>query len=221
MKIVTYNIQLANRIDRALEVLQSESELASADLLSLQEADGPAVERIAAALGMASAWYPAAVHSRTGRPFAPAVLSRWPIMEHRLLDLPHRGLHGLRRVAVHARIGTAAGAAVDFVAVHFGTMREILPWHQEAQARTVLEEVAGLTGPVIVAGDLNRKGLGRIFEAAGFDWVTRDVGLTHHIWSFDHVFARGLPSSAAKSGSIRTALKASDHRAVWAHFGGA
>jgi endonuclease/exonuclease/phosphatase family metal-dependent hydrolase len=219
MRIVTYNLQHATRIDRALEVIREEPELRSADVVSLQEADSRAVERMASALEMHAAWYPAAIHPRTNRHFAPAVLSRWPLRSHRLIDLPYPGLHGLRRFAVLARIEPPSGGELDFVAVHFGTMREILPRQQEAQARAVLEAVNGTTGPLVVAGDLNRRGLGRIFEQAGFHWITRNIGLTHHIWSFDHVFARGFPAGPDRSGSVRAALKASDHRAVWAHFG--
>ena len=219
MRVVTYNLQHATRIDRALEVIREETELRSADILSLQEADSGAVERVASALGMHAAWYPAAIHPRTGRHFAPAVLSRWPIPSHRLLELPHPGLHGLRRVAVHARIEPPSGGEVDFVAVHFGTMREILPRHQAAQARVVLDAVSERSGPLVVAGDLNRRGLGRLFEQAGFHWVTRNVGLTHHIWSFDHVFVRGFPAGEGRAGSVRAALDASDHRAVWALVG--
>jgi endonuclease/exonuclease/phosphatase family metal-dependent hydrolase len=214
MRIVTYNLHFATRVGRALDVIRSEPDLA-ADLMSLQEVDGPAVEQMAGALGMQSAWHPAAIHRRTGRHFAPAVLSRWPIVENRLLELPHPGLHGLVRVAVHARIERGPGDLIDFVAVHFGTMREIRPGQQEDQAKAVLEAVADRKGPVIVAGDLNRMGLGRLFERAGFDWVTRNVGFTHLVWSFDHVFTRGLRSAGARSGSVRAALKASDHRAVW------
>ena len=216
MRIVTFNLQIGHRIDRALEVIRSEPELASADVISLQEADGSAVDTIAGALGMQSAWYPAAIHRRTGRPFAPAVLSRWPIHSRRLLELPHAGLHGLRRFAVHARVEDEAPTAFDLVAVHFGTMREILPWQQEAQARAVLDAVSHIPGPLVIAGDLNRKGLGRIFEGSGFHWVTRDIGRTHRLWSFDHVFARGLPANGARYGSVKSALRASDHRAVWA-----
>ena len=218
MRVVTYNLQHAIRIDRALEVIRSEPDLSAADVMSLQETDRAAVDRVADALGMHAAWYPAAIHRRTGRHFAPAVLSRWPIIEHRLVELPHPGLHGLLRVAVHARIERGAGNILDFVAVHFGTMREILPAQQAAQARVVLDAVADQSGPLIVAGDLNRMGLGRVFERGGFNWVTRKVGRTHHVWSFDHVFTRGLRSHGARSGSVRAALQASDHRAVWVEF---
>ncbi len=215
MRIVTFNLQYANRLERALEVIRSEPALSSADMISLQEADDRAVAILGEALGMVSAWYPAAVHRKTGRTFAPAVLSRWPISTHQRLDLPHPGIHALQRIAVRA---TVRGPDEEFeaVAVHFGTMREILPMQQAAQAREVLNALADVHGPLVVAGDLNRRGLGALFERSGFQWVTRDIGRTHHLWSFDHVFVRGLPLARARAGSVRASLVASDHRAVWA-----
>jgi len=217
MRVATFNLHFAHRLERALEIVRSEPALHTADVISIQEADDRAVKVLAQALKMHSAWYPAAIHRRTGRPFAPGVLSRWPITSHQRVDLPHPGLHGLARVAVRSRVRGADGE-FEFVAVHFGTMREILFSQQASQAREVLAAVADVPGPLVIAGDLNRRGLGRIFEQAGFQWITRDVGRTHHVWSFDHIFARGYPLSRARSGSIKATLAASDHRAVWAHF---
>ena len=86
-------------------------------------------------------------------------------------------------------------------------MREILPSHQAAQARAVLEDAARHPGPAVVAGDLNRRGVGRLFEAHGWRWLTRDVGRTHWVWSFDHVFVRGVDAGSARAGSIGAALE--------------
>jgi len=219
MRVVTYNLQHSNRLERALQLMLSEPDLSNADVISIQEADERAVALLGERLGFETAWYPAAIHPRTRRHFAPAVLSRWPIESHQLLDLPHHGLHGLRRVAVRARIRHPGGGELEFVSVHFGTMREILPGQQLAQARDVLKAVEDVRGPLIIAGDLNRRGLGRAFEESGFRWVTREIGRTHHIWSFDHVFVRGVPAASARVGSVRAALQASDHRAVWADLG--
>lgn len=217
MHVVTFNLQFAHRLDRAIEVMRGDPALHEADLIAVQEVDDRAVEVLAGTFGLHAAWYPAAIHRRTGRWFAPAVLSRRPIASHERIDLPHTGLHGLRRIAVRSRIQAGEGD-LEFVSVHFGTMREILPGQQAAQAREVLEAVRGVSGPVVIAGDLNRRGLGRLFEQSGFHWATRGVGLTHHIWSFDHIFVRGLPGTPARAGSVKAALAASDHRAVWARF---
>ena len=216
LRVATFNLHFSNRLARALEVIQSDPQLARADVLAVQEADERAVEHLADLLGAGYVYYPAVLHRRTRRNFGPALLSRWPIVADRKLILPHAGMHGMQRIAVSAAL-EVRGERVDAWAVHFGTMREILPHQQAAQARAVVEAIEH-PGPAIVAGDLNRKGVGRVFEAAGWHWPTRDVGRTHLIWSFDHVFVRGFGRMRHAAGAIDAALAASDHRAVWAEL---
>ena len=217
LRIATFNLFFAERVERAIAVAQAEPNLAAADVLALQEVDEAAAHRIAEALGLGFVYYPALRHPRTGRNFGPALLARWPIEEDRRLDLPYTGLSSMPRIAIGAslRIG---GELVSVYVVHFGTMREMLPLHQNAQARMVLRDAALRPGRAVIAGDLNRKGIGRLFEAEGWRWVTRDVGRTHLVWSFDHVFLRGFDRAQARFGSVRAALEASDHRAVWARI---
>ena len=219
LRVATFNLWLGSRIERALAVATDEPRIAGADLLALQEADAEAAHGIAARLGLSAAYHAAFRHPRTGRDFGPALLSPWPILEHKKIALPHRGLHGQPRIAVTATV-LIRGQPVTAYAVHFGTMREMLPSHQAAQAHVVLEDAARRPGPAVVAGDLNRKGVGRLFEAQGWRWLTRDVGPTHWFWSFDHVFVRGVDGGPSRAGSIRAALGASDHRAVWAEVDG-
>jgi len=215
-RVATFNLHFSNRLARALEVIRDAPELAAADLLALQEADERAVEHLADLLGAGYVYYPAVLHRRTGRNFGPALLSRWPVMADRKLILPYAGVHGMQRIAVSAAL-EVRGQRVDAWAVHFGTMREILPHQQAAQARAVVE-ASDHEGPAVVAGDLNRKGVGRVFEAAGWHWLTRNIGRTHLIWSFDHVFVRGFGRGGVTAGSVDAALTASDHRAVWAEL---
>ena len=94
-------------------------------------------------------------------------------------------------------------------------MWEMLPRGQDAQAQAVVDDAATSPDPVLIAGDLNRMGAGRVFARAGYHWLTRDVGRTHHVWSFDHVFLRGLEPRGVRSASVGEALATSDHRAVW------
>jgi endonuclease/exonuclease/phosphatase family metal-dependent hydrolase len=214
LRIATYNVCHGRRLERAIAVALAEPSLAQADVLALQECDQRAAEQFATALGMNYLYVPGPVHYWTRRHFAPALLSRWPMQSGRCVDLPHHGLWQLRRVAVAATV-LVRDRAVSAYAVHFGNMREMLPRHQSAQVRALLLEAAG-PGPSLVAGDLNRKGLGALFQAAGWRWITQDVGRTHLIWSFDHVFVKGFDGGPARAGSVQAALTASDHRAVWA-----
>ena len=216
LRVATFNLHFSTRLGRALEVIQGDPRLARADILAVQEADERAVQHLADLLGAGYVYYPAVLHRRTRRNFGPALLCRWPIVADRKLILPHAGVHGMQRIAVSASI-EVRGERMDAWAVHFGTMREILPHQQAAQARAVMEAIEH-EGPVIVAGDLNRKGVGRVFEAAGWHWPTRNVGRTHLIWSFDHVFVRGFGRTRHAAGAIDAALEASDHRAVWAEL---
>jgi endonuclease/exonuclease/phosphatase family metal-dependent hydrolase len=202
LRLATFNLWFASRLDRALAVAVDEPRLADADFLALQEVDAEAAHTMADRLGRAAVYHAAFRHSRTGRDFGPALLSRWPILEHRRLDLPHHGLHGRPRIAIAASVAVR-GQTVTVYVVHFGTMREMLPSHQTAQAHAVLADAAQRPGPAVVAGDLNRRGLGRLFEANGWRWLTRDVGRTHWFWSFDHVFVRRVRARHRWGGDAR------------------
>jgi endonuclease/exonuclease/phosphatase family metal-dependent hydrolase len=218
LRVASYNIELARRLDGVLRVLEAEPRLGGADVLALQEADEAAVERIAEALRFGVAYYPSATHPTTGRNFGPAILSRWPLVAHGKLPLPGLGrTRGLLRVAVRATL-LVRGAPIRCYSAHLGTLWEMTPAAQDAQAAAVAQDAADAREPVLVLGDLNRYGAGRVFERVGFDWITRGVGRTHWAWSFDHVFARGL-AGGWRAGAVPAALAASDHKAVWAELG--
>ena len=87
---MSFNIRHAQEIDRAIGVLQGDS-LRGADVIALQEMDDAGVERIARALALDYAYYPASVHPANGKYLRPAVLSRWPIERSWKVLLPHAG----------------------------------------------------------------------------------------------------------------------------------
>src|SRR5436190_20200733 len=51
LRVVTFNVEHGRRIERAIAGLRSHPSLAAADVIMLQEMDGPGVEEIAKALG--------------------------------------------------------------------------------------------------------------------------------------------------------------------------
>jgi endonuclease/exonuclease/phosphatase family metal-dependent hydrolase len=215
LRIATYNVELVKRPDAVLSLLEREPRLGAADILALQETDEELVARAAERLGAHYVYYPSMVHPVTGRNFGPAILSRWPIVEDGKVPLPGRGwTRGTRRIAVRATLHVR-GTPVRFYNVHFSTLWEMLPSGQDAQAAAVVADADTSADPVFIAGDLNRMGAGRVFARAGYHWLTRDVGRTHHVWSFDHVFLRGLEPRGVAAASVGEALATSDHRAVW------
>ncbi len=213
----SYNVEFGRDIPAVLRVIRADSALARADILTLEETDEHAAEALGAALGWQWVFYPAAIHPATGGNYGSAILSRWPIVADRKLLLPHVGWRRhLRRATVCATV-MVHGRPIRAYAIHFSTMWELTAAGQDDQARTVLADAEGSPDPVVVAGDFNRKGAAEVFATQGYAWPTRQVGATHHLWSFDHVVARGLGTPVA-AGRVRDPANPSDHAPVWAEF---
>jgi endonuclease/exonuclease/phosphatase family metal-dependent hydrolase len=213
IRVASFNIAWARKTDEAIALILADTGLAGADLFMLQEMDEASAARVATALGMYHVYYPATLHPRTKRDFGNALLARWPIEDDRKLILPHTSWQlGTQRIAVlgTVRIG---GERVLVVAPHLGTVVEIFPWGQRDQARALLD-ATDTFNHVIVAGDFNTGGLSELFAERGFSWPTNDIGDTHHIWSFDHIFARGF--IPVGRGKVMDVDGISDHRPVWA-----
>ncbi len=222
LRVVTFNIEYAIHVDRAIEVLRKTPALQDLDLLALQEMDAPGVEQIAAALGLNSLYAPGGIHPTPGHDFGCALLSPWPLVEPRKLLLPHgsRGT-GLRRAAMGATL-LRAGKRLRVYSVHLPAPLGVSGEGRHDQVEALLADAANSPDPVVIAGDLNSHGLGEQFVKGGYEWLTRDVGATASEavvlrLAFDHVFAKGLhaatPGPAA--GVVRDNKKASDHRPVW------
>lgn len=216
LRVVTFNIEFARQIDSALVVLRTDTAARGADIVLLQEMDAPGTARIAAALGMAFVYYPGSLRSDTHRDFGNAVLSRWPIVEDAKLVLPHIG-----RLARTERTATAATIRVGEVPVrvysaHLGTLLQVGGGGRRDQLRAILADAAAHPR-VILGGDMNSGGVGRLAQEQGYAWPTEKGPRTTKGGRFDHILVRGLsfPDSAA-AGTILDNHRASDHRPVWA-----
>jgi endonuclease/exonuclease/phosphatase family metal-dependent hydrolase len=219
IRVVTFNIQFAKRVDEAIAGLRETPALRDPDLLLLQEMDAAGVQRIAAAFGFNYVYYPASRHSGTGRDLGNAILSPWPIDDDAKLPLPYvsRGL-GQARAAVSARV-RVRGRDLRVYSLHLGAPFGASPGERRAQADRVMADAAARGLPAIVGGDLNSHGLGRRFVEAGYAWPTRDVGGSVRGRSFDHVLVRGLRLAPATRAAVaRELADASDHRPVWAEL---
>jgi endonuclease/exonuclease/phosphatase family metal-dependent hydrolase len=215
LRIVTFNVEYGKRVDAAIEGLRSHPSLRGADVLLLQEMDGPGVDQIALALGMNFVYFPASREPKGQTDRGNAILSPWPIEEPRKILLPHQSriIHRAR-VAVTALL-TIDGRLVRVYCVHLGSPIGISGGRRRAQAEVVLADAERSAGPTIIAGDFNSHGIGDAFVDHGYIWATRSVGKTVGLFSFDHVFVRGLPARVT-AGVAREVNNASDHRPVWA-----
>lgn len=216
LRIVTFNIQWGRRVDRAIELLGSAEPVRGADIVTLQEVDAGGTRRVAEALGMAYVYYPSAVHPKTGRDFGNAVLSRWPIVQDQKIVLPHHGrFRDTERAATVATI-LVGDDSLRVYSVHLSTMVEVSPTARREQARAVLADAIGYPR-VVIGGDMNGVGVGYEFQACGFLWPTKDNGPTISVFTWDHIFLKGLVvKDPTSTGVVANDNGASDHRPVWA-----
>jgi endonuclease/exonuclease/phosphatase family metal-dependent hydrolase len=218
IRIVAFNVKLGRRIDRAIEVLQSDS-LRGADIITLEEMTDVAADRIARGLRLNYAYYPSFIHPTDHTYFGPAVLSRWPIVRSWKLFLPHRSrTRGQIRTATAADV-VIRGDTARVYAVHLETPSGASDAARADQARSIMTDVGQFHGPVVIAGDFNSYGVGLVFAHGGYQWLTRHLEHTISFFAWDHIFVRGLEplrSDYSSAGVVRNVRGASDHHPVWA-----
>jgi endonuclease/exonuclease/phosphatase family metal-dependent hydrolase len=216
LRIVSFNIEFARRIDGAIALLTSDPALRGADVILLQEMDAAGTQRVAQALGTWYVYYPAIFHRRTRRDFGNAVLSRWPIVDDAKLVLPHASRYArTHRIATAATVHVGA-SRVRVYSTHLGTVADIGSGRRGDQLRAILADAADHP-LVIIGGDLNDATIGLVAQEAGYAWPTRDGPRTTRFGRWDHVFLKGLASpDTAAAGTVVDARQVSDHRPVWA-----
>ncbi len=224
LRVVTFNIAYAVKVDLALGVLRESPSLQGFDILALQEMDVPGTERLARGLGMNSLYVPSAVHPKSDRDFGCAILSPWPIVEPGKVVLPVAAFgSGVRRSAVRATV-LWGGRRIRVYSLHLPSPLGVTGAARRQQLAVLLEDAADSRDPVVIAGDFNSKDVGKQMMAGGYSWSTRDVGPTSRFlffgMSIDHIFAKGLesPTDTAAAGVVEDNRGASDHRPVWAVF---
>lgn len=215
LRVVSFNIAFAREIDAAIALLASDSGLAKADVLLLQEMDAPGTARIAAALGMGYVYYPAILHLRTRRDFGNAVLSRWPIVADAKLALPHRSRYaGTHRIATIATL-RVGDVPVRVYSTHLGTPADIGARDRREQLGAILDDAARYDR-VIIGGDMNSSSVGVVAVERGFAWPTRWLRRTTRFGRWDHVFLKGVhPSADSAAGVVPRGRGVSDHHPIW------
>ena len=216
LRVGSFNIEFSQQVDSAMAVLESDPALRRADLLLLQEMTGEATRRIAGALGMWYVYYPAIFHFRTDRDVGNAVLSRWPIVADHKIVLPHVSRFvGTQRTATAVTIRIGA-ELLRVYSTHLGTMGDLAPAARRGQLRAILADAAPYPR-VVIGGDMNDVGVGRVARDRGYAWLTELGPATTRLGRLDHIFFKGLniPAGTA-SGTVQDVRGASDHLAVWA-----
>jgi endonuclease/exonuclease/phosphatase family metal-dependent hydrolase len=227
LRVVSWNIKYGEQIPKALEEIQADSDLASADIILVQEMTREGIEEMARILGMHHIYGLAAVHSHHQKLFGNGVLSRWPIVGDKAIQLPYETLiTGHRRIAVAADI-SLGGRIIRAVSIHTATMVMDLDKRVE-QARAARDSLGDFTGPVIMGGDFNtvtdyevtllrqtmrRLRLETVRLPEGPTIANKIKKIPGSIPVLDHLFIKDF---TAGSRGIASGTTASDHYPIWA-----
>jgi endonuclease/exonuclease/phosphatase family metal-dependent hydrolase len=226
LKIVSYNIELGEKISQAAAELSNIPELEDADILLLQEMNPEGVQTLARKLRFNCIYYPASVHTKnkTKVDFGNAVLSKWPIKSYRKVILPHK--HPFRkqiRIAVFAVI--QVGRFEILASSVHAEMEWLIYWKRMDQLETIVRNIPSDAKYVVVGGELNTlnhysvKSAEKTLRQAGLSRVTKGVGPTAKgdptgVFGpeLDQIYARGM--TLVKNGKSKN-TKASDHFPIW------
>ena len=192
--------------------------------------DGPGAARVARALDMNLVYYPAVRHPSSDRDFGNAVLSRWPVLRHKKVILPHRGRFGkTQRIGVLAVIDVD-GREVTVASVHLATPIEVGPDNRRDQADAIARlRGRGAGRPRPHRRRHERSGHGEALRAARLRRARRaGCGATSvNGFDLDHVLVRrhtgsavgdslaALADTQSPSGVVPGDGVASDHFPVW------
>ena len=239
IRVVTYNIQDGGADPMVIaSAFQGDPDLSRADLVLLQEEEAfpgatPRAAALAAALGMGWFYAPARPNVSGPGTFGNAILSRFPIRDPELMDLPHAP-GKLQRAAI--RVDVAVGALdVRVIDTQLDTTLNITKRILQLHPAVIDEPDATLVGgdfntnpyvwddgevpsiPDSVVVDTDQAPLlDDYMHGIGFANQTSGDGPTevrYGVWSrLDAVYVRGHDAVA---GAVVRSISLSDHLPVW------
>ena len=149
-----------------------------------------------------------------------ALLSRWPIVQHRHEDMSDHRFE--QRGLLHVEV-LVAGSPLHVIVVHFG----LIPGSRQRQAEQLRRYIAReipLTAPVVVAGDFNDWGtrVRRLLRVDALNAFEGPRTLTYPsrlpVAQLDHIYARGLAPLSLAAPRGRVWSRMSDHLPLIAEF---
>ena len=235
--VVSLNMAREERLDRILRDLRKAQDLAGADVWLLQEAverlDSHTIADLAHSLNLNYVFAPSDFFDDGKLASGLAVLSRYPILAPRVIPLRRHSLkfNHRCRIALEVQIPGPAGP-VRFYNVHLDT--RITLKERIAQITPVLEQATSLSGPSVVAGDLNTADVRWVWNVLPIPFAQNHHDRIQHTFRdrgfaspldgnrptidvlklplrLDWIFPRGFNSVSAGV----TTIKFSDHNAVW------
>ena len=212
LRVVSYNIEFSQEVQRAIRELRTRPALRDADVLLLQEMTAAGARAIADSLQMSYVYYPAIYNTVFRRDVGNAVLSRWQITADEKLILPRHSRYAkTQRIAAAATI-RFRDRDVRVYSTHLGTPADMGREGRADQLGFILKDAERFPH-VVLGGDMNSGDVGSIAVSAGYAWPTRDIPRSTAFGRLDHIFARGL--APVEAGTVTTPPNISDHRPIW------
>lgn len=236
IKVVSFNIEFAQNIDEAINLLK-EVPLNTADVLLLQEMDEQGTERIAKSLNMSYAYYPAIFHPKYGKNVGNAILTKWDIKSSQKIKLPHPSTYPalfkgknyiFRKTATIATI-EIQGELITFASTHAAAFNTTQKRKEFADA--IASQMQGSNIKcAVVGGDFNSLGSADInatvgsFTSSEFLWASQFIGMTVSekkpilraipvsAFQLDHLFVKGMCINDAGKVDQKGV---SDHLPIW------
>ena len=221
VKVVSWNLSFAEKLDSAIDALTNVDELKEADILLLQEMDEEGVELLSQKLGYNYVYYPASIHRRHNRNFGNAVLTKWEITRHEKILLPKsESSNKHTRNVVKANIMISDQEVIAYSA-HFETFWILQPTDQR-QVVSLADQIDIGNEIVYIGGDFNSITKGSIaylegrFGELGLRRLSKNTGYTFEYFgiklTLDHIFASGVDEFEA---GVWRGSDASDHFPIW------
>jgi endonuclease/exonuclease/phosphatase family metal-dependent hydrolase len=229
LKVVTFNIKKAEKIELAIEELKQYEQHGNIDVYLLQEMNESGAKAIANALHMNYLYIPIVYDRADQKDIGNAILSRGTIMHPEKLILPHAKWQNQQRRDVTIGEVNIHHKKILVYSVHTETFAMSKDKRMD-QVDAIIAH-AKLQAPnyqyLLIGGDFNTlfpadgKWVVDKFTGDGFDWSTAAVGSTARAMyglvkpRHDYLFSKGL--SVAHAGRIETS-KSSDHYPIVSTF---
>jgi endonuclease/exonuclease/phosphatase family metal-dependent hydrolase len=159
LTIVSYNIRHGANMQGELKLEDTAKVLKSlkADVIALQEVDQKTTrtakvaqaEYLGKQLGMHHVFGKAMDYKGGG--YGQAILSKYPILESKVHQLP---AGGEPRIALEVVVEHEKGKKLSFVSIHLDHLSEKI---RQAQIKALIEELKEVRHPVVLLGDFNAK----------------------------------------------------------------
>jgi len=223
LRVLSYNIHIGTGNDNKLDLERTAKVIMAQkpDIVALQEVDNKAdrtknvdqAAELARLTGMHFAY--GKTINIAGGEYGIAILSKYPIVEHKITQLPQLG-NREDRGALQAKLDLGGGKTLLFVCTHFCHVSEE---RRTMQAKKINELFVGHDGPVIVAGDFNATPDSKTIETMKAKWAdaTNDkptFSSDKPRMKIDYIFYRPAEQFRIKETKVIEEPVASDHSPV-------